>query len=188
MQLLLRLGQGCNILHPFVFLHRQFLDPLDPVLFHIKVLQFRNIGLLPELVVGRGTFFEHRNKRFETADVGVGGCEALLALFDHQFGHFQTRLMFVQLIAQQLALHCELRWIGPWRRRHGVLTSQHGAQTRHVEPRRLQFVHQAVVVGTICRGVQFDQYLPFLDLLPVLHVDGANDAALQGLNDFGAAA
>ena len=112
----------------------------------------------------------------------------LLALFDHQFGHFQTRLMFVQLIAQQLSLHCQLRWIGPWRSLHGVLPSQHGAQTCHVEPRRLQFVRQAVVIGTIGRGVQFDQYLPLLDLLPVLHVDGVNDAALQRLNDFGVTA
>ena len=124
---------------------------------------------------------------FETVDVGVGACERRLALFDHQFGRFQTRPMLVQLIAQQLPLHRQVRWIGPGRRPHGVLPSQQGAQTHHVEPRRLQFVHQAVVVGTICRGVQFDQHLPLLDLLPVLHVDGTNDAALQGLNDFGVA-
>ena len=68
-----------------------------------------------------------------------------------------------------------------------VAFSQCRAQTGGAEAGGHEIDPKVVAVGYVDGGVEFDQGIARLDLLPVLDVDCANDTGLERLNDLGSA-
>ncbi len=69
-----------------------------------------------------------------------------------------------------------------------LLPGQHGAQTCSFEPRRHQVALHVAKLSLGHRRIEFDENLAGFDALPVSHMDCANDASLERLNDLGATA